>query len=113
MLPSSSSSRRGNLGLESGEESPLPPFTVGSAVDGCVLFVSRYRLQPAAAQEAALVGHCAHARYVWNLAVDQHSNWRGGRASAPGYNAQARHLTEARAASEWLRAGSQTVQQQA
>ncbi|WP_372448385.1 RNA-guided endonuclease InsQ/TnpB family protein [Kibdelosporangium banguiense] len=36
-----------------------------------------------------------------------------GRASAPGYNEQARQLTEARAAFAWLRAGSVTVQQQA
>jgi putative transposase len=50
---------------------------------------------------------------VWNLAVEQHSHWRPGRKSAPGYNKQARQLTEARAEFAWLRAGSQTVQQQA
>ncbi|MFI2500998.1 hypothetical protein [Streptomyces sp. NPDC018693] len=27
--------------------------------------------------------HCAHARYVWNLAVEQHAHWKPGRASAP------------------------------
>jgi putative transposase len=39
--------------------------------------------------------------------------WRPGRPPTPGYVAQAAQLTEARAAEEWLAAGSQTVQQQA
>jgi putative transposase len=45
--------------------------------------------------------------------VEQHQHWRQGRASAPGYLEQSRQLTEARAGYDWLRAGSQTVQQQA
>jgi len=57
--------------------------------------------------------HCAHARFIWNLAVEQHSWWRHGRKSAPGYLEQCRQLTAARAEFEWLRNGSQTVQQQA
>ena len=57
--------------------------------------------------------HCGHARYVWNLAVEQHSHWRTGRAGAPGYLEQCRQLTQARAGHPWLAAGSQTVQQQA
>jgi putative transposase len=57
--------------------------------------------------------HCAHARFVWNLAVEQQSWWKPGRKSAPGYPEQSRQLTEARAGNEWLRNGSQTVQQQA
>ncbi|MGW2044921.1 hypothetical protein ACWCPF_07025 [Streptomyces sp. NPDC001858] len=40
--------------------------------------------------------HCAHARYVWNLAVEQHAHWRPGRGSAPGFAEQCRQLTEAR-----------------
>jgi transposase len=75
--------------------------------------VSRYRLIPTPAQEAILAGHCAHARFVWNLAVEQQSWWRPGRGSAPGYNAQAAQLTEARAAHPWLASGSHMVQQQA
>lgn len=40
--------------------------------------------------------------------------WSAGRRSyPPRYVQQARQLTEARAANEWLRSGSQTVQQQA
>jgi transposase len=73
----------------------------------------RFRLAPTPAQEQALLEHCSHARYVWNLAVEQHQHWRPGRASAPGYAEQSRQLTEARKAFKWLAAGSQTVQQQA
>ena len=75
--------------------------------------MSRYRLFPTPAQQAVLQGHCAHARYVWNIAVEQHSHWRPGRAGAPGYLEQCRQLTQARAEYAWLAAGSQTVQQQA
>ncbi|MEO3813719.1 transposase [Sphaerisporangium sp. B11E5] len=75
--------------------------------------MSRYRLQPTPAQEAALLEHCGHARFVWNLAVEQHAHWRPGLKSAPGFAEQCRQLTEARAESEWLRAGSIIVQQQA
>jgi putative transposase len=75
--------------------------------------VSRYRLHPTPAQEAALRNHCGHARYVWNLAVEQHSHWRPGRKSAPGYVEQCRQLTRARAEHPWLAEGSHTVQQQA
>ena len=60
-----------------------------------------------------LRGHCAHARYVWNLAVEQHQHWHPGRASAPSYQEQCRQLTQARAGYAWLAAGSVTVQQQA
>ena len=75
--------------------------------------MARYRLLPSPAQEAVLRDHCAHARYVWNLAVEQHSHWHPGRKSAPGYLEQCRQLTQARAENPWLAAGSQTVQQQA
>ncbi|MBC6449632.1 RNA-guided endonuclease InsQ/TnpB family protein [Actinokineospora xionganensis] len=75
--------------------------------------MSRYRLQPTPAQERLLVDHCGHARFVWNLAVEQHAHWRPGRKAAPGYNEQCRQLTQARAANPWLAAGSVIVQQQA
>jgi len=75
--------------------------------------MSRYRLTPTTPQETILRLHCAHARYVWNLAVEQQSWWRPGRAHAPGYCAQAAQLTEARAEHGWLADGSQMVQQQA
>ena len=73
----------------------------------------RYRLCPDEVQEAALLEHCGHARFVWNLAVEQQSWWRPGRGSAPGSAARMRQLAEARAAEPWLREGSSSVQQQA
>ena len=75
--------------------------------------MSRFRLHPTPAQQAVLRGHCGHARYIWNLAVEQHAHWHPGRKSAPGYLEQCRQLTAARAEHPWLAAGSQTVQQQA
>jgi transposase len=70
-------------------------------------------MEPTAAQEVVLLRHCSDARYVWNLAVEQHSHWQRGRKSAPGYLEQCRQLTVARADNPWLAAGSQMVQQQA
>jgi transposase len=75
--------------------------------------MSRCRLYPTPTQEQGLLSHCAHARYVWNLAVEQRSWWQPGRPAAPGYTEQCRQLTQARAASPWLAAGSVIVQQQA
>src|SRR5580698_64623 len=75
--------------------------------------MSRYRLLPTPAQQAVLRDHCGHARYMWNLAVEQHAHWHPGRKGAPGYLEQCRQLTAARAENPWLAAGSQTVQQQA
>jgi len=74
--------------------------------------VSRYRLLPTAEQVVVLAEHCRHARYVWNLAIEQQRHWQPGRR-APGYNEQCAQLTAARADHDWLAAGSQTVQQQA
>jgi putative transposase len=74
--------------------------------------MSRFRLLPTPEQEAGMLAHCRDARYVWNLAVEQQLHWRPGR-KAPGFVEQCAQLTEARAECTWLRAGSQTVQQQA
>ncbi|MGO8940541.1 MAG: RNA-guided endonuclease InsQ/TnpB family protein [Mycobacterium sp.] len=72
----------------------------------------RFRLLPSPEQAAVLAEHCRHARYVWNLAIEQQLHWQPGRQS-PGYNEQCAQLTAARAEYDWLAAGSQTVQQQA
>jgi putative transposase len=69
-------------------------------------------LLPSVEQAAGLAEHCRHARFVWNLAVEQQRHWQPGR-HAPGYNEQCAQLTAARAEYDWLAAGSQTVQQQA
>ncbi len=50
-----------------------------------VIVMSRYRLLPTPDQEIGLLEHARHARYVWNLAVEQHAHWQPGRCSAPGY----------------------------
>lgn len=73
----------------------------------------RYRLFPSPAQTAVLYSHCAHARFVWNLAVEQQSWWRPGRPSTPGWAEQCRQLSAARQEHPWLAAGSAMVQQQA
>jgi transposase len=68
---------------------------------------------PSPEQEAILREYCAHARFIWNLCVEQHSWWRPGRRQAPGWVEQSRQLTEARAAFDWLRDGSQEIQSRA
>ena len=59
-----------------------------------------------------MADHCRHARYVWNLAIEQQQYWQPGRC-APNYYEQCAELTAARAQYVWLAAGSQIVQQQA
>ena len=73
----------------------------------------RNRLYPAPRQQPLLREHCAHARRVWNLAVEQQSWWWPGRGSAPNAVERYRQLAEARKAEAWLGAGSSSVQQQA
>jgi putative transposase len=75
--------------------------------------MSRYRLEPTAAQADALLRHCADARYVWNLCVEQEAWWRAGRGRMPRLTERCRQLTEARSDNAWLAAGSVIVQQQA
>jgi putative transposase len=96
----------------------------------------RYRLTPTPGQETVMREHCAHARFVWNLAWEL-SQWGTpetyGEASRrtredgtsyihqkrrpvrprPDFAAQAAMLTEARAGFAWLGAGSSSVQAQA
>ncbi|GEL16491.1 RNA-guided endonuclease InsQ/TnpB family protein [Pseudonocardia asaccharolytica] len=47
----------------------------------------RLRRYPTRAQEAGLLGHWAHARHVWNLAVEQLGHSRPGQ-HMPGYGEQ-------------------------
>jgi putative transposase len=60
-----------------------------------------------------LLGHSVHARYVWNLCIEQESWWRPRRGRMPRLAERCRQLTEARAESPWLAEGSAVVQQQA
>jgi transposase len=75
--------------------------------------MSRYRLVLSPVQEAVLREHCAHARYVWNLCVEQEAEWRPGRGPMPRFAGRCRQLSKARADNPWLAAGSVIVQQQA
>ena len=75
--------------------------------------MSRYRLEPTREQADALLRHCADARYVWNLCVEQDGWWRRGRGRMPGFAERCRQLTAARADNPWLAEGSVIVQQQA
>ena len=70
-------------------------------------------MYPNGAQRALLLEQCGHARYVWNLGLEQRLMWRRWKGPTPGFNAQAAQLTAARESEPWLAAGSQTVQQQA
>lgn len=73
----------------------------------------RYRLYPTAQQSVFMLErHCADARFVWNLAVEQFNWGRAGR-SAPGPAQRQKQLAEARGAFEWLAGGASSVQQQA
>lgn len=60
-----------------------------------------------------MLRHCSDARYVWNLCVEQESEWRPGRGPMPRFAERCRQLTEAREAFGWLADGSVSVQQQA
>ena len=72
----------------------------------------RYRLDPTAVQAAVMVQHCADARFVWNLALEQANFYRPDRGQTPNSAKRMRQLTEARQDS-WLGEGSTVVQQAA
>ncbi|MEU6255813.1 transposase [Streptomyces sp. NPDC047043] len=84
--------------------------------------MARFRMYPTSEQAGIMLRHCEHARFVWNMAVEQHSHWRkhkahhrpdGKQHGAPGFAEQCRQLTEARRENEWLREGNADVMQQA
>jgi putative transposase len=66
-----------------------------------------YRLRPGTQAERALLDEWHRCRFLWNEAVHQHNTGR-----KPTFGKLSRLLTEARAATGWLRAGSQVAQQQ-
>jgi putative transposase len=72
----------------------------------------RYRFRPGVSQLSGCERHCADARFVWNLALEQANCWRAGRGPTPGSAERNRQLAEARKGS-WLGEGSSSVQQQA
>ncbi len=73
----------------------------------------RQRLYPESGQEQVLLRHCSHARFVWNLGLEQRNCWRKDRTTKVGLSSQCRELARARQAFSWLEEGSSSVQQQA
>ncbi len=57
--------------------------------------------------------HCADARFVKNLALEQANYWQPGRGPSASPTERQRQLAEARQAFPWLAEGSSSVQQQA
>jgi putative transposase len=66
----------------------------------------KYRLYPDPGQGGVLAKHCADARTVWNVALEQFNGSR--RVDITTWD---RQLSEARASFDWLAAGSSSVQQ--
>ncbi|MFD4428249.1 RNA-guided endonuclease InsQ/TnpB family protein [Nocardia sp. NPDC058497] len=66
-----------------------------------------YRLRPGAMAQRALMDEWHRCRFLWNEAV--HQQRTGGK---PTFSRLSKMLTQARARSVWLRAGSQVAQQQ-
>ncbi len=56
----------------------------------------RERLYPGEQELPVLVRHCSDARYVWNLALEQHNCWKREGSQKITYNTQAHELSEAR-----------------
>lgn len=73
----------------------------------------RQRLYPDPQAVPMLTRHCADARFVWNLGLEQREMWKRERTAKVNTATQMRELTEARRAFEWLGNGSVMVQQQA
>ena len=75
--------------------------------------MARYRMYPTPAQQILLLQQSGHARFVWNLGLEQRLMWRRWQGQTPGLHEQSRQLTEARTENAWLAEGSSIVQQQA
>ncbi len=71
----------------------------------------RSRLYPTVGQASVMSEHCSHARFVYNLGLEQRSMWRKGRVARINLATQMRELAQARKATDWLAAGSSVVQQ--
>jgi putative transposase len=86
----------------------------------------KQRLYPDPSQVAGMIDHCHHARFVFNIGLEQRSMWRRdkhNRGTHPEYGdldaarvtttTQMRELAQLRGELGWLRAGSSSVQQAA
>jgi putative transposase len=73
----------------------------------------KQRLYPEPEHMDMLRVHCGHARFIWNLALEQRQMYRKDRDFKPSMVSQAKELADLRKELDWLRAGASTVQQQA
>lgn len=86
----------------------------------------KQRLYPRPGQQTGLAEHCHHARFVFNIGLEQRSMWRRSkhdRGTHPEHGnlnvarvttaTQMRELAELRGELDWLRVGSSSVQQAA
>lgn len=74
----------------------------------------KQRMKPTASQEPLLMMHVSHARFVYNIALEQRSLWTQAKrhfAQKITFKTQSRELTELRQETGWLREGSTVVQQ--
>ena len=73
----------------------------------------KQRLYPDPGHAGVLVMHCDHARFIYNLGLEQRRMWHPFKRETfkVNYNSQARELTEARREYPWLAEGATTVQQ--
>lgn len=77
----------------------------------------KFRLYETSEQRAAFVANAGAARFVYNLALDQRSNWHRQKRAATGssitFNSQDAELTALRAECEWLNELPRVCQTQA
>jgi len=72
----------------------------------------RERLYPDQESAVIMVRHCADARYVWNIGLEQRNLWVRHRSARVNYHSQQKELAEARRET-WLGQGSSSIQQTA
>ena len=73
----------------------------------------KFRLEPTPEQEQVLREHCGQARLIWNLGLNQRNCYHPYIGPTPDFVEMSSQLTQLRKEIDWLRSGSQTVQQQA
>lgn len=71
----------------------------------------KQRLYPAPHQVPMMIIHCDHARFVYNLGLEQRKMWHPHSKARFSFASQARELTEARKEYSWLAEGSAAIQQ--
>lgn len=73
----------------------------------------KQHLYPAPHQVSMMFTHCDHARFIYNLGLEQRKMWHPHSKARFSFASQARELTEARKEFSWLAEGSAVIQQSA